>query len=300
MNNTLETNLELYKIFYTVANEHSFSKAAKLLFVSQSAVSQSIKTLEQQLHYPLFNRSTKEITLTPAGELLYSYIGPALTLVLEVEERLLHPDLVKTGSLHIGASDTICRYFLLPYLKVFHQKYPNVSLKVTNQTSIKCASLLETGAVDLIIVNSPNTYLLPEFILRPLMTFTDQFIGGSTYEFLSQDTHSLADLHSYPLLTLDASSSTSEYLKRLFQTHHLDYLPAFELGSNDLLIDLAKINLGIAFVPTYCLPTQSLDLFPITIKEPLPTRQLIGAYSKVLPLTHEISSFMNLLPTSSD
>ena len=133
----MDINYELYKVFYYVATSLSFSEASKKLYISQSAVSQSIKTLEKKLGQPLFVRSTKKVQLTAAGTLLLNHVEPAMNLISRGENQLLDSVTQGLGQLHIGASDTICRYFLVPYLKKFHELFPNVSIKVTNATSIQ-------------------------------------------------------------------------------------------------------------------------------------------------------------------
>ena len=138
----MDINYELYKVFYYVATSLSFSEASKKLFISQSAVSQSIKTLEKKLGQTLFIRSTKKVQLTAAGALLLKHIEPAMNLIARGESQLLDSGTLGLGQLHIGASDTICRYLLVPYLKQFHQRFPNVPIKVTNATSIQCVELI--------------------------------------------------------------------------------------------------------------------------------------------------------------
>ncbi len=122
----MDINFELYKVFYQVASTLSFSEASKKLYISQSAVSQSIKTLERKLEQPLFIRSTKKVRLTPAGETLLKHVEPAVNLLQKGETQLLDANALGLGQLHIGASDTICRYFLIPYLKAFHVQFPDV------------------------------------------------------------------------------------------------------------------------------------------------------------------------------
>ena len=153
----MDVNYELYKVFYYVASTLSFSEAASQLFISQSAVSQSIKTLEKKLNQTLFIRSTKKVQLTPEGEILLRHIEPAVHLISRGETQLMDTS-AGGGQLRIGASDTICRYFLVPYLEKFHKAFPGAHIKVTNATSIKCVELLESGQVDLIVVNCPNAY----------------------------------------------------------------------------------------------------------------------------------------------
>lgn len=154
----MDINYELYKVFYYVADTLSFSEASKQLFISQSAVSQSIKALEKKLDQVLFIRSTKKVQLTPEGEILLRHIEPAINLIKRGESQIM--ETASTGGqIRIGASDTICRYFLVPYLERFHKAFPNAHIKVTNATSIKCTELLENGQVDLIVANYPNVYL---------------------------------------------------------------------------------------------------------------------------------------------
>ena len=112
----MDINYELYKVFYYVATTLSFSEASKQLFISQSAVSQSIKALEKKLDQTLFIRSTKRVQLTPEGEILLRHVEPAMNLIKRGESQLM--DSATTGGqIRIGASDTICRYYLIHYLQ---------------------------------------------------------------------------------------------------------------------------------------------------------------------------------------
>lgn len=291
----MDINYELYKVFYYVAVSLSFSEASKHLFISQSAVSQSIKVLEKKLGISLFIRSTKKVQLTPEGETLLRHIEPAMNLIKRGENQLMEASNLGGGQLRIGASDTICRYYLIPYLKHFHTLYPSVHIKVTNQTSIKCVDLLESGQVDLIITNYPNSRLSNGEHIVEISTFHDCFVASeSYYPKLKNRPVDLKELLSYPIMMLDRKSTTSEFLHHLFQQHQLDLVPEIELGSNDLLIDLAKIGLGIAFVPDYCLPTPG-DLFSLNIQEDMPLRKLVAAHNPQLPLTKAAREFIDIL-----
>ena len=292
----MDINYELYKVFYYVASSLSFSEASKKLFISQSAVSQSIKTLEKKLDQPLFIRSTKKVQLTPAGQVLFKHIEPAMNLIARGENQLLDSTTLGLGQLHIGASDTICRYFLVPYLKEFHKTYPNVPIKVTNATSIQCVDLLEQGKVDMIITNFPNGYLNHSYIRKTVADFSDVFIANPNYFHLKQKQLSYQELNQYPIMMLDRHSTTSEFLRNVFLQHQLELVPEIELSSNDLLLDLAKIGLGIAFVPDYCVPANTKDLFILDMKEKLPNRQMIAAVNTGLPISAATEAFLSILP----
>lgn len=291
----MDINFELYKVFYQVASTLSFSEASKKLYISQSAVSQSIKTLERKLEQPLFFRSTKKVQLTPAGQTLLKHVEPAVNLLQKGETQLLDANALGLGQLHIGASDTICRYFLIPYLKAFHIQFPDVPLKVTNATSPGCVELLSQGKVDLIITNYPNARMNDAYIHKTLSDFRDVFIANPAAMDLQQEIFSFADLAQHPILMLDRKSTTSEFLHSLFLQHQLELIPEVELSSNDFLIDLARIGLGIAFVPDYCL-SEDDELQILKTEEAIPKRQLVAAVNPNLPLSPSASEFLKLLP----
>ncbi len=288
----MDINLELYKVFYYVATTLSFSEASRQLFISQSAVSQSIKTLEKKLGHTLFIRSTKKVLLTPEGELLLEHVKPAL-LMLDEGEALLSGDNMLKGQLRIGASDTICRYFLIEYFRRFHQSYPDVRIKVTNSTSIGCVELLEKGQVDLIVCNSPNSRLGNHMKVKVLKDFHDVFVGDPDCFAFKHLPCSLKELLEYPILMLSSKSTTSEYLYHTFAVHDLKLLPEVELNSNDLLMDLARIGLGIACVPDYMLDPED-SLKPIPLTEQLPSRQLILVQHDNLPVSQAAERFLEM------
>ena len=194
----MDVNYELYKVFFYVATTLSFSEASKQLFISQSAVSQSIKALEKKLEQPLFIRSTKKVQLTPAGKVLLKHIEPAMNLIQRGENQLIDSGTLGLGQLHIGASDTICRYFLVPYLKEFHEKFPNVPIKVTNATSLSCVELLDQGKVDLVITNFPNSNLNHSYIQKTVCNFHDVFIANPSHYDLKGQEITLEELKENP------------------------------------------------------------------------------------------------------
>lgn len=288
----MDINYELYKVFYYVATTLSFSEASKQLFISQSAVSQAIKALEKKLDQVLFIRSTKKVQLTTEGDILLRHVEPAMDLIQRGEAQLLEAA-TTGGQIRIGVSDTICRYFLMPYLERFHKEYPDAHIKITNQTSIKCVELLSTGQVDLIITNFPNSHLNNIYHIRPIKEFKDVFVANQSYTEYKNSKLELKDLLKHPLLMLDRKSTTSEFLHQLFQSHQLDLVPEIELGSNDLLLDMARIGLGIAFVPDFCIPTPSEELFILDITEELPIRHLVIVHNEHIPISKAVENFLH-------
>lgn len=292
----MDVNYELYKVFYHVAKTLSFSEAAASLYISQSAVSQSIKVLERRLGQVLFIRSTKRVSLTAEGEMLFKHIEPAINLITKGENQLVNSKSTGGAQLRIAASDTICRYFLVSYFNQFHQTFPEVHLKVMNATSLQCAELLAENAVDFIVANSPNPALNNSMQIETLREFSDVFVANKASYAYTDKTLSFAELSALPILMLSKRSTTSEFLHEQFLSHSVELAPAIELSSNDLLIDLAKIGLGIAFVPDFCVEGKTGDeLYIIRTKEMLPKRKLVLAYDNSLPVSDATGYFMELL-----
>ena len=291
----MDISYELYKVFYYVAHTLSFSAASKELYISQSAVSQSIKTLEHKMGQKLFIRSTKRVSLTPEGEILLRHIEPAIHLIQKGESQIIEST-GAGGQIRIAASDTICRYYLLPYLQKYHKDFPSVHIKLINASSLNCVDLLHEGQVDLIVVNYPNKNISSATATHRIKEFTDVFVAGPAFSQLKDVLVTFEQIANYPVLLLDKESTTSDFLHQEFQKHHLDLIPEIELVSNDLLMELAMIGLGIAFIPDYALINHREDLFTIRTKEPLPPRELILAYHEELPLTKPTQEFLKMFP----
>ena len=231
----------------------------------------------------LFIRSTKKVQLTPEGEILFKHIEPAMNLIQKGENQLLEANSLNGGQLRIAASDTICRYYLVPYLNRFHKAYPNVHIKVFNFTSIECAHVLENGQVDFILSNYPNSGLLASHSVRAIHEFHDVFVANAEAFPLTDQILTLEELKEYPIL------------HSMFQRSHLDLVPEIELSSNDLLIDLARIGLGIAFVPDFCIPADESQLYILKLAQSLPARKLVVASNGSVPLSQAAKQFMDML-----
>ena len=130
--------------------------------------------------------------------------------------------------------------------------------------------MLENGQVDFILTNYPNSSLSNANSIRTLREFSDVFVANARSFPLNGRKVSLQELQEHPILMLDRKSTTSEFLHQMFQKNQLDLVPEIELTSNDLLIDLARIGLGIAFVPDFCIPKDDPELFVLDLEEELP------------------------------
>ncbi|MGO3733477.1 MAG: LysR family transcriptional regulator [Vagococcus sp.] len=292
------SKLDLYKTFSEVAKSNSFSKAARNLYLTQPAVSQSISQLEDELDMRLFNRTPKGVSLTQEGKLLYDYVHSALTLIDSGEKKIQEFKSLTAGTISIGVGDTISRYFLLPYLETFHHLYPEIKFKLVNGTTSELCNILKTGEIDVAICNFPIDD--PKLTLIPCKEVQDTFVYGKKYEKDFVSPISLETLSSYPLICLDQHSISRLFMDEFMSTHHVTMSPEFELGAHDLLLDFAKINLGIACV-TKEFSTSYLEsgtLKEVKLTETIPKRAIGICYLKSVPLSLAATKFVELIETN--
>lgn len=293
----MDVNFELYKVFYYVAKYLSFSLAANELYISQSAVSQSIKLLEEKLKTKLFVRSTKQVHLSPAGVLLFTHVEQAFHFLKLGERNMNELHSLEQGELKIGASDTICKYYLLPYFKQFNHLYPKIKIKVINRPSPVCVELLTKGLVDISVVNLDHDQTYPNMTVSKGKLLHDVFIASSAFNHLQSQTLNLADIAALPLLTLEKNTTTRRFLDAIFAKQNILFQPEIQLGSVDLLIELAKIGLGVAFVSREYIQKELTDnqLFILTLTTEIAPRELGIMTHDCLPVPLAAQKFIELL-----
>lgn len=291
----MDVNFELYKIFYHVARTGSFSLAANHLFISQSAVSQNIKHLETKLGNELFFRKSRRIKLTPEGELLFRHIEEAFQLIKTAENKLDKMQNLEAGEIRIGAGDTVCKYFLLPYLKEFSHTYPHLKIKVTNRTSAQIREILQRGDIDLGIVTLPQTD--SRLQIRVWKTVHDIFVASEKYRHLSHTPILLKHLTEYPMLLLEKTSTSRLNFELFMKRNQLTVNPELELESVDLLVEFARIGFGIAYVLEEAVreDIRQRRLYPITPVEKLPPREIGIISSHQVPLPKSAQRFVEML-----
>ena len=242
----MAVKLELYRVFKEVAETGNISLAAKNLYISQSAVSQSIKQLETALQARLFSRSPRGVTLTSEGQMLYEYVRSALSLLSTGEDKLSQAQQLLLGTLTIGASDTVTSLFLTPYLETFHRKHPGIRLKIVSGRSAKVLSLLKSGVVDIAFASSPSDK--SNLLDFPCFETHSVFVAGSGYPCDFDHVYSLQEIAAFPLILLERKASSRVFLEQYFLKRGVTLTPEIELSSRSLLVDIAAIGLGVAGV----------------------------------------------------
>lgn len=243
----MNISYDWYKIFYYAAFYRNITAAAQQLFISQPAVSQSIKQLESALGCRLFLRTAKGVTLTAEGQVLYQHIAKGMEQIRLGEKKLQSQMNLESGEIHIGASDMTLEYFLLPFLENFHHLYPKIKISITNGPTPETIRLLREDVIDFGIISEPVSDV-QEFSVVPVKLIEDVFIcGKELYKTLLRPCP-LISLPSLPLILLEKNTSTREYMDEFFKENGVTISPEFELATSRLIVQFVKRNLGVGCV----------------------------------------------------
>lgn len=277
----MDNNLNLYYIFFSVANCKNISGAAKELYISQPAISKAISKLEQNLNTTLFIRNSRGVSLTPQGELLYEQIRSAFQCIHTGEEKLKQINELGVGHLSIGVSTTLCKYVLLPYLKCFVRDNPHIKISILCQSSLETIDALENNQIDIGLIGYPENK--NNLTYHPLMEIHDTFVTTQSYlnNFSKRETLSADSLiKNATFMMLNKENITRKYVDSHLGIQNIELKNIIEVSNMDLLIDFAKIDLGISCVikEFVCNDIQSGLLKEIKISSKINSRKIGLAY----------------------
>ncbi len=290
-------NLELYKVFYTVAKSGSLTKAAEELYISQPAVSQAIKQLETQLDTPLFNRVHKGMELTAqGGELIYGDVERALQLLGGVEGKLSELRHVAKGTIRIGASETIFQYCLADKIVEFHKLYPQVKFELLSDVSPKTIEQLKTDRCDIGFLNLPIEEDEGITVTDSIMLLSDVFIAGGEFSFLRGKKLSVWELAQYPLLLMEERTVARSAVDHYAESLGIRFSPAIEVDSWGFMKQLVVDGMGIGCIPReYALNKMAQGtLFELEVEPPMPVRSVGMALPKNANVSYALRAFINL------
>lgn len=284
----MEQNLNLYQIFYEVAGCRNFSVAAQKLYISQPAVSKAISKLEHSLDVTLFHRSSRGVTLTHEGEILFSHVKQAMTSLKSGEELLREASSSHIIYLSIGVSTTLCKYVLLPLLKTFIMENPNIKINISCQSTFDTIAAIENGTIDLGLIGLPSEKTFrqtgSEITYLPLTAIEDIFVSTDTY-LHSLQTKYRADaqedfFHEAAFIMLDKGNISRKHADSFLDAHRITLHNVMEVNNMDLAIEFAKAGLGIACVISDFVKTdlQSGTLKEIKLGHRIPRRQIGFVY----------------------
>lgn len=290
--------LNLYHIFYIVAQCGNISAAAKKLYISQPAVSKSISRLEEAFASPLLTRSSRGVTLTENGNLLYKQLETAFQAIRQGEEMISRNDLLGAGSLSVGVSTTLCKYVLLPYLQDYIAANPYVKVSLSCQSTYETITALENGALNLGLVGESERLESSHLTFLPIREIHDIFVCSPEYlcKLQNQTDNATPDLLSQgTFLLLNKNNVTRQYIDKHMLLQNITMEHQIEVTTMDLLIDFARIGLGIAcvigeFVQDELKKGSLVECF---IREPIPSRRIGFAYPRSARPSTAMSAFLN-------
>lgn len=295
----MNQNLSSYRIFYTVANTGNISKAAKELYISQPAISKSIQKLEESVGCKLFSRSSRGVVLTDEGKLLYEHVSEAFETLTMGEEKLKRSIELGVGHLKIGVSSTLCKYLLLPYLKEFIRQNPHISISISCQSTNDTLKLLEDNKIDIGLIGKPEN--LKNIHFDFLEEIEDIFVAAKDYlrNLKARGIQKAHILQSSTLMLLDKNNMTRQYIDDYLQENQIIIKDSIDISDMDLLIDFARIGVGVACVIKNFVreDLENGTLMEIPLGFPIHKREVGFAYKTTTKPSKSLAEFIHFYKT---
>jgi len=284
-------NLARYKIFLSVAECKSISKAAALLYISQPAVSISIKKLEESLNTTLFIRKPNGVVLTEKGRQLYDSVETVFNMLSDVEQNLKCSQ--NTGYLRIAASNVLCKYILMPYLKKFTDQYPDTDVSITCTSSTDACSLVERCCIDLALVARPSNLGMAKFHSLGVI----EYIFVCTPAYQKKINCKNDDIFQYgKIMLLDKDNISRMHINSYYAKNNIIPSHILEVNDMDMLIEFAKMGIGISCVVKQFVEDEldAHSLVEIELSKPVPPREIGFLYNQIQPFNENIVKFISL------
>ena len=295
----MNQNLSSYRIFYTVANTGNISKAEKELYISQPAISKSIQKLEESVGCKLFSRSSRGVVLTDEGKLLYEHVSEAFETLTLGEEKLKRSIELGVGHLKIGVSSTLCKYLLLPYLKEFIRQNPHISISISCQSTNDTLKLLEDNKIDIGLIGKPEN--LKNIHFDFLEEIEDIFVAAKDYlrNLKARGIQKDHILQSSTLMLLDKNNMTRQYIDDYLQENQIIIKDSIDISDMDLLIDFARIGVGVACVIKNFVreDLENGTLMEIPLGFPIHKREVGFAYKTTSKPSKSLAEFIHFYKT---
>ena len=288
----MNVDLELYKVFYAVAKHKHMTKASEELHISQPAISQSIKKLEDQLGGTLFLRSNKGMELTEEGKMFYEYVKGALELINNAENEFTSFKDLSKGEVKIGCSTTLTKLVLINALKDFHLDYPNININITNDLTSNLINNLKLGKLDFVIFNESNIKET-NLNLEKIKELKQGFIYNP--ELYDDNINNFEDLNNVPLILQKEESNSRKLLDYIAMQNNVKLIPKMEVVSQELITEFTNIGLGIGFAIIDLAKINFKNLKELNINKKIPNINIYLATNKSVSLTFASKMFIKYL-----
>lgn len=285
----MNVDLELYKVFYVVAKNKHMTRASEELHISQPAISQSIKKLEDQLGGTLFLRSNKGMELTEEGKMFYEYVKGALELIGNAENEFTSFKDLSKGEIKVGCSTTLTKLILMDALENFHKDYPNININIVNGLTSNLINDLKLGKLDFVIFNESNVKE-NNLYLEKIKELKQGFVYNPDY--YTDNVKTFSDLNKLPLILQNGDSNSRKLLDYIALQKHVKLIPRMEVVSQELISEFANIGLGIGFVIIDLANRNFKNLKELEINKIIPNINVYLALNKSVLLTFASKKFL--------
>ena len=248
----LPFTLQQLRILKAVITEKNFTKAAKVLFLSQSYISKQIKALEQTLGVNLLRRNSRIVCLTENGQIFLQYSERILTLCEESYRALIDLKNGERGNLSIGASQTIGTYLMPRLLALFAQKYPQIDLKVQVNSTRLIAKLIINRQIDLAIVGGEvpkelkQNLTIDHFVEDELNLIISNLNPFAKHQNIRKE-----DLYHLNFITLHSNSTIRKFVDNVLKQNNIEtnqFNVIMQLSSIEAIKTAVSLGLGVSFV----------------------------------------------------
>lgn len=292
-------NLNLYRVFYTVAKRGSLTKAAEELYISQPAVSQAIRQLETQLGVSLFNRTHRGLELSErGGKVIYSKVEQALKAFSEAENSLQQLSDKASGTLRIAATSNIFEYFLVDKIAAFYEQYPEVKIELITTLPNNVEAALLGDKCDVAFVHLPvdEAAASDVVVYGNVMRINDIFVTNKDNLELTKGPIPLNRLQDYPLIMLEKKTLARTLVEDFFTRLGIELKPSIEVDDFALMKKLVTSGMGIGIVPREYAKRRLRDglLFEIKTEPPLPARSVGIVLKKEAKISFALRKFLDL------
>lgn len=288
----MNVDLELYKVFYVVAKNKHMTRASEELHISQPAISQSIKKLEDQLGGTLFLRSNKGMELTEEGKMFYEYVKGALELIGNAENEFTSFKDLSKGEIKVGCSTTLTKLILMDALENFHKDHPNININIVNGLTSNLINDLKLGKLDFVIFNESNVKE-NNLYLEKIKELKQGFVYNPDY--YTDNVKTFSDLNKLPLILQNGESNSRKLLDYIALQEHVKLIPRMEVVSQELISEFANIGLGIGFVIIDLANRNFKNLKELEINKTIPNINVYLAMNKSISLTFASKKFIDYL-----
>lgn len=292
----MNINLELYKIFYHVALNGSFTRAANELMISQPAISRSIKTLEEQLNITLFVRNHDGITLSKAGKKIFEKVKIAMKQIESIDDDISELEEKYNFTVSIGTTNNIAKNILIPYIKEFHEKYPNIKIKIYSSSPSFLEKDIQNSVIDCAVSTFPLS-LISKYERIKICELEDGAFVAKKYEYLLKKNIKLKDLENLPVLLITKGTNSRAQLDDFFKENDINIKPEMELSGTQLIKIFTESDFGIGIMPKQLLKEEleSNKLKELSLEKPLTKRDVTLIYAKDKAKNIGIATFLKFI-----